>query len=206
MVSDPAKLKIGYIVKMFPRLSETFILNEILELERQGVEVTIFSIKKPSEGPFHPQLSRLKARALYLEGLDFRKWGRWVGEVWQALSPHSENLWPMLDGALENCDNDQLELILHSAWVAARAQELELTHLHAHFASLPSTVAYFANRITEIPFSFTAHAKDIFVYDMDQHLLRQKLLAARFVITVTNYNYRYLIERAPEIDPDLIKV
>ena len=55
------KLKVGYFVKMYPRLSETFILNEILELERRGIDITIFSLMKPNEGRFHPQVSELKA-------------------------------------------------------------------------------------------------------------------------------------------------
>ena len=51
-------MKIGYVIKMFPRISETFILNEILELERQGIEIVIFSLKKPNEGRFHQQLAQ----------------------------------------------------------------------------------------------------------------------------------------------------
>ena len=51
-------LRIGYIVKMFPRFSETFILNEILELERQGAKVTVFSLLPPTEGRFHSRISQ----------------------------------------------------------------------------------------------------------------------------------------------------
>ncbi len=206
MAENPANLKIGYIVKMFPRLSETFILNEILELERRGVEIVIFSIKKPNEGQFHPQLSRLKAKVLYLEGLDIKRWSSWLGAVWQFLLPHRERFWQLLEKALVKKEHNEMELLLLSAWVAAKAEEFGLSHLHAHFASLPSTVAYFSNLITQIPFSFTAHAKDIYVYDMEEHLLREKLFAARFVVTVTDYNRAYLVENAPGLKSDAIKV
>ena len=114
MAENSANLKIGYIVKMFPRLSETFILNEILELERRGAEIVIFSIKKPNEGQFHPQLSRLKAKVLYLEGLDIKKWTSWLGNIWPFLSPHRERLWQSLERALEKKDHNQMELILSS--------------------------------------------------------------------------------------------
>jgi len=67
---DRPLVRVGYVVKMFPRLSETFILNEILELERRGVEVVIFSLKTPSEGRFHPQVSSLKAVVHYLEDFE----------------------------------------------------------------------------------------------------------------------------------------
>lgn len=206
MAENPANLKIGYIVKMFPRLSETFILNEILELERRGVEIVIFSIKKPNEGQFHPQLSKLKANVLYLEGLDTKKWTSWLGNIWPFLSPHRERFWHSLEKALLKKDHYQMELLLLSSWVAAKAEEFGLSHLHSHFASLPSTVAYFSHQITQIPFSFTAHAKDIYVYDMEEHLLREKLFAAQFVVTVTDYNRRYLMEKAPGLNPDAIKV
>jgi hypothetical protein len=66
MLHNAPGLKIAYVLKMFPRLSETFVLNEILELERCGCEVVIFSLKKPNEGRFHPRVSQLKARVIRL--------------------------------------------------------------------------------------------------------------------------------------------
>ncbi len=52
-------MHVGYVLKKFPRISETFILNEILELERQGTEVTVFSLNRPDDGIFHQALSQL---------------------------------------------------------------------------------------------------------------------------------------------------
>jgi colanic acid/amylovoran biosynthesis glycosyltransferase len=62
-------LRIGYILKRFPSLSQTFILNEILELEHQGVVVEILSLRKPRPEPTHSRLEELKARVCYLEDL-----------------------------------------------------------------------------------------------------------------------------------------
>ena len=62
----PARpLSVGYVLKRFPRLSETFILNEILELERHGVAVTIFSLLKPPAEPRHALLDQVKAKVFY---------------------------------------------------------------------------------------------------------------------------------------------
>src|SRR3990172_4087478 len=127
---------------MFPRLSETFILNEMLQLERCGAEITIFSIKKPNEGQFHRQLSELKAKAVYLEDLDPRKWVGWLGKVWDELGPHQARVYEMLGRALSSQNTERVEQIMSAAWVAANAKRLGLNHLHAHFASLPSTIAY----------------------------------------------------------------
>ncbi|MFQ5510615.1 MAG: glycosyltransferase family 4 protein [Candidatus Krumholzibacteriia bacterium] len=206
MTDRAPALKMGYVVKMFPRLSETFILNEILELERRGVEVVIFSIKKPNEGRFHPQVSDLKARVLYLEDLDTKKWPQWIGAEWPVVSEYAANLWGAVGEAMAEEDPGRVEQIWWGAWVASQARKLGLARLHAHFASMPSTVAYFAHRVTGIPFSFTAHAKDIFVYTRNEHYLREKLAAASFVVTVTSFNKRYLVEYAPEVDADKIKV
>ena len=154
-------LKVAYIVKMFPRLSETFILNEILELERSAVEVTIFSIRKPNEGRFHPQLSKLRARVHYLEELDPKKWPVWLGRRWSILASHRQDLFGLVEEGLSRADVNHLDRVWTSAWIAAQCLEDGIQHIHAHFASLPSTLAYWASRISGLPYSFTAHANDI---------------------------------------------
>ncbi len=199
-------MKVGYVVKMFPRISETFILNEILELERQGAEVTVFSLKKPNEGKFHPQIGQLKAQIYYLDDFDIKKWSNWISSEWDYLEQYSNNIWNLVNSALKNKDTSRIDNIWKSAWIASKAHSLGIQRLHAHFASLPSTIAYLSNRICGIPFSFTAHAKDIFVYDMEEHYLLEKMHHAAFVVTVTNFNKRYLTEQAPEIDTDRIRV
>ena len=67
-----------------------------------------------------------------------------------------------------------------------------VTHLHAHFAHSPTSVALFAATLTGLPFSFTAHAKDIYTSDPDQ--IREKMAFSRFVVTCTEYNRRHLLE------------
>src|SRR5882724_5407221 len=59
-------MRVGYVLKMFPRLSETFILNEVLELERQGLELRIFSLKRPAEAVFHAQTKLVRSPITYL--------------------------------------------------------------------------------------------------------------------------------------------
>src|SRR2546425_220783 len=62
----PQQASVGYIVKMFPRVSETFILNEILELERQGLPLRLFSLKRPTESVVHAQAKSVRAPIAYL--------------------------------------------------------------------------------------------------------------------------------------------
>ncbi len=199
-------LKVGYFVKMYPRLSETFILNEILELERRGVEVVIFSLKKPNEGRFHPQTSEVKAPVYYLDELEPKKGWAVLAEHWATLFPYRAELWKLLEELVPQNDPQLMELFFGSAWAAALVISQGLAHLHAHFASLPSTAAYFTSRISGLPFSFTAHAKDIFQNSVNARMLEEKLKAARFVVTVTEFNRRYLTSTYPTVPGEKIKV
>src|SRR5438876_790156 len=83
-------MKVGYILKMFPRLSETFILNEILELEAQGFDVEIFSLHPPADSRFHGQLSLLRGSVSYVANAE--SWGRISHSVQR--QPHLLNLEP----------------------------------------------------------------------------------------------------------------
>ena len=206
-MSGSAKpLKVGYVLKRFPRLSETFILNEILELERRGVEVTVFCMLKPNECRFHPQIATLKAKTHYLDDLDSRKWHQWLSDEWATLSRFEPQLWPVLRESFERADTLHFNEVWWGAWVAAHAHKAGIMHLHSHFGTMSSTIAWMASRISGIPFSFTAHAKDIYAYSMTDHRLREKLIAARPVVTVTDYNRRYILEQAPEVPADNVRM
>src|SRR5687768_4078063 len=66
MSTDKPTLKIGYILRKFPVLSETFILTEILALEARGIDVYIFALTRPSISRFHEDLPKLKAPIFYV--------------------------------------------------------------------------------------------------------------------------------------------
>jgi glycosyltransferase involved in cell wall biosynthesis len=87
-----------------------------------------------------------------------------------------------------------LKHFVRAGWLAARLREVGAGHLHAHFAHGPASVAQYASHLTGIPFSFTAHAKDI--YTTPPELLQAKLRAARFVVTCTEYNAQHLADLA----------
>jgi glycosyltransferase involved in cell wall biosynthesis len=206
VIETRRNLKIGYVAKMFPRLSETFVLNEILELERQGAEVCIFSAKKPNEGQFHPQLGRLQARVYYLEDLDPKKWATWLAADWDTLAPNGGRVWDLVRAALRDAQPERVDLVWQAAWIACRAAELGLDRLHAHFATLPAHLAHLTHRISGIPYSFTAHAKDIFVYSPVETRLGELIDHADFMVTVTEFNRRHLLEALPGVDAGKIRV
>ena len=139
MTRTQSNLTVGYVAKMFPRLSETFVLNEILELERQGVKVVVFSAKKPNEGKFHPQLARLKAEIVYLEDLDPRKWASWIGARWTGLTKHRTRLWELVEEFVAAGNRETVETAMLGAWVAStRSGRIASTTINTTFAGLAS--------------------------------------------------------------------
>ena len=180
---------VGYVVNAWPRLSETFILNEVIAVERMGLQLRIFSLKDPKDEPVHAKLAQVRARAtslsmqhnrkdilLAIVRLFFRRPVRCCQTTLQAMRYRR---WGVL------------RCLFQASYLAELLCREPLTHLHAHFAHDPALVAMFTHQLTGIPYSFTAHAKDIYVKTPPE-LLRAEAQHARAVITCTEYNRRYL--------------
>ena len=201
-------LKVGYVLKRFPRLTETFILNELLELERQGIEVEVFSLMHPPSETRHKLLSTLKARVTYLPKpsvLARTKVATGLTSVHpEALSDSLGSKAPLsnLFGGKDRATS--AHLCMQSAVLAVLASSRGVTHLHAHFASNATTVAMLASRLSQIPYSFTAHARDIYHEYVDAETdnaeRRQKISEASSVVTVSDYNRDYLQKLAHQDD------
>ncbi len=183
---------VGYVLKMYPRFSETFVLNEILELERQGVEVRIFSLLKPDDGRFHAKLAQVRAKVFYLPQYPLFQFG----EVWPAclalMRRDPRRFWRNLFYALTHLQDMGIKQFLRACVLADALGTEPVDHLHAHFASSATSVAMLAHVFTGIPYSFTAHAKDIYLDSIDLRLQRDKLTSAQFVVTVSDFNRSYL--------------
>ncbi len=181
--------RVGYVMKMYPRLSETFILNEILAHESAELKLDIFSLRPPIDSRFHQDLGRVAAEVTYLA----RHSGK-SREFWSVLcKAHRE-----LPGAGDILKLGQVERaadLYQAILLANEVQERGISHLHAHFATLATTAARIAARLTGITYSFTAHAKDIYHNDIDEEDLRRKLRDAAAVVTVSAYNRAHLRDR-----------
>lgn len=184
---------VAYLVKRFPRLSETFVLNEILEIRRQGLKVQLYALEDPREAISHPEAESLRPEVTYLHdaGRGFRSWRRVIaGASIQALTDPRATLrlaWTLLS---VNRSMPSLRHALEALWLARDLRRRGISHIHAHFAHSPAAVAYMVNLISGIPFSFTAHAKDL--YTTLPRNLRIRCRAASFVVTCTEFNGRHL--------------
>lgn len=149
--------KVGYVLKRFPRLSETFILNELLELRRQGVEVEIFSLLKPPHEARHALLAALDAQVTYLPGSKAVAACRvTAGPVAGPLrkTPLDQLIGdrPTMVGLLPSKQPEEAaQLCLQVAILAMLASARGISHLHAHFASNATTAALLASRMRVSP-------------------------------------------------------
>ncbi len=178
--------RLGYVLKMYPRLSETFILSEILALEREHAEIDIFSLRPPVDGKFHESLARVRAHVTYVP-VPAKAHAQWE-ILRQGLQVLPGSLSLQLPNLLDADASDAAQAVELASLVVTR----HLDHLHAHFGSMSTTVARLAAQLAGITYSFTAHAKDIFHEEVDPDDLRQKLADAATVITISNYNLRFL--------------
>ncbi len=204
MTSEPQKLRVLYVVSLFPCWSETFIVREIDELLRRGVDVRIVSLKYSAEAWVQSDAQALLGRVVYPPGA----WKQLLGVVrqWFAHPLLSvAELWGLTRGLWQH---PQAWLKSLAVWVRTLAltdtvKQLAPHRLHAHWATYPSTAAMWLSGRTGIPFSFTAHAHDIFLED---HLLADKLQRAAFGVTISEFNRRYLAERISPRAMDVMRV
>lgn len=187
--------RVGMILKGFPRISESFISTEILLLESLGIPIEIYSLRQPREHFAHDHVSRIKASTTYLPEYVLPNWKPLFQSntfLWKKLGNHYNRcLFKAMIRAGERRKVATLRHFLQAGHLAAlRLTNGSVTHLHAHFCHTPTSVALFASDLTGLPFSFTAHAKDIYISEPDQ--LIRKIQHASFVVTCTEYNARYL--------------
>jgi len=194
-------MRIGYVLKMYPRFSETFILNEILAHEAVAAQLQIFSLRPPRDGRFHEALARVRAPVHYLklptEGVsalaDRMATPSHVDVFWTAINDAGVVL-PDLWAKLETARGEKARDVFQAVNLARMVREQDITHLHAHFGSLATTVARLAAHFADVPYTFTAHAKDLFHASVQPADLRRKLRDAAVVITVSDFNVAFLHE------------
>ncbi len=194
----PTPVRIGYILKMFPRLSETFILNEVLELERQNAELQIFSLKRPADAVAHAQTAAVRSPVIYLpEKISQAPLRILLAQVhvWRR---HRREWRHMFRNALRRVrshdDSSSLEALSQACCLIREMRGVR--HLHAHYANVPARIALIIHRLTGLPYSITTHAKDIFQNDPFVSLkLHERMSRARFVIANSRYSAEHIRSR-----------
>ena len=187
------------ILKGYPRISESFISNEILLLERQGIPIHIFSMRHPRESFSHKSVQQIGARVDYLPQSILEALPQLLFyNLIQAMKRPGLYLRAIRVAFRRFLRTHKAATIKHLLQAGYLVQKLlpgsGVIHLHAHFAHSPSSVAMFASQLSGLDFSFTGHAKDIYTSNPLQ--LKEKMNKARFVVTCTEFNRRHLARLA----------
>jgi glycosyltransferase involved in cell wall biosynthesis len=190
---------LGFLVNTWPKLSETFILEEVLGLERQGVDLRLYALGEPTDDIAHGAVSRVRS-LLERVPLAARTRELLARHVRVALGAPLRYAQALLEAGVRGRAGWQD--FLRAGWLAAQLKQDGVAHLHTHFISRPADIAQLASRMTGIPFSISAHAKDIYLSASAD--LRRKLNAAQFTVTCTDANRSTLAEIAPEADVKLM--
>ena len=188
---------LGVLVKIFPKLSETFILEEILGLERQDIALRLYSLAQATDDVAHAEVRQVRAPLVRVPDTLRGHAGAFAARHARLLAHAPRRYLGALAHAARRGASG-LRDFMRAGWLAAQLAEDGVDHLHAHFISSPSDVAELASRLVDVPFSISAHAKDIYLSPRDA--LRRKLRAARFTVTCTESNRETLAAIAPDAE------
>ncbi|TXN83270.1 glycosyltransferase family 4 protein [Methylobacterium sp. WL8] len=196
-----SEARIAIVLKGYPRLSETFIAQEILALEGRGLTLAIWSLRRPTDASRHPMHGAIAAPVSYLpeylheaplrvlralaSGLRRRRFGALVRQF---------------TGDLLRDPTASRVRRLGQALVLARELPDAVNHLHAHFLHTPASVACYAALLTGRSWSFSAHAKDI--WTTPDRELADKLADAAWGVTCTRDGLGRLRAVSGRVDPE----
>jgi glycosyltransferase involved in cell wall biosynthesis len=195
--------RVAFVLKGYPRLSETFIAQEIAALERRGLEILIVSLRHPTDARRHPVHEEIRAALLYLPEYLYQEPLR-VFRSWIHLR-RSKNYREARDTWLRDLARDPTpNRIRRFGQAMVLAQELpqDVTRLHAHFLHTPASVTRYAALLRGLPWSGSAHAKDI--WTTPEWEKREKLASCEWLVTCTAANNAHLSALAPPDRIDLV--
>ena len=215
--------EIAYVMKGYGRLSDVFINNEIYLLETMGLTLHIFSAKKPPAQKSHSIVSAIQALVTYLPEVTsisadnfvvwlFKNLHKFTSSQMYVLRRHFRRYIKTLLEAVRMSFKYRsaafraprkvfLQEFLQAGYIAQKILEAgRIGHLHGHFAHGSTTITMFVSQLCDIPFSFTAHAKDIYLQKVNpSDLLSIKMRRAQFVVTCTAANSVYLKNLCPDV-------
>ncbi|MGI9524626.1 MAG: glycosyltransferase family 4 protein [Hyphomicrobiaceae bacterium] len=175
---------IAVVLKGYPRLSETFIAQELYGLERLGYRLAIFSMRRPRDEPQHPIHAEIQAPVIYLPEYLHEEPFRVIRAAFKLMARRS--FWQAFATWIGDVFRDPSRNRARrfgQACVLSVELPSDTAHLYAHFIHTPASVAHYASLITALPWSCSAHAKDI--WTSPEWDLKAKLEAVNWVTTCT---------------------
>ncbi len=228
-IATDGTLKVAYLMSRFPKLTETFVLFEILAVQQQGVQVEVFPLlrgrgsdrsvagagiwqklaeylqPRTVEPAMHREASPLVEQAHYEPFVSWPILKSNVAMLSTRPGRYVGLVSRLIRGNLGSANRllGSLALLPKMVHFARRMQSLGVDHVHAHFANHPATAAFVIHYLTGIPYSFTPHGSDL---HRDQRMLRDKVADASFVVAISKYNGQFIREHCGEVATNKIRL
>jgi glycosyltransferase involved in cell wall biosynthesis len=202
-VASTAAGRVAFVLKGYPRLSETFIAQEIDALERRGLDILIVSLRRPTDARRHAVHGEIRAAILYLPEYlllePLRVLRAWLHERGTSNYIAARGLW--LRDFLRDPTPNRIRRF-GQALVLAHELPADVRHLHAHFLHTPASVTRYAAQLKGLAWSGSAHAKDI--WTTPEWEKREKLASCEWLVTCTAANHAHLSALAPRGRVELV--
>lgn len=223
-----AEMKLAYIVSRFPKPTETFVVTELEALRARDVRVEVFplldrqhalgrggsslrqkglDLLRPTKAtaPLNVEAARWQSRAHYSSLFNLNVL---LAQFWFLLRHPVRYVRALASMVVRNWGSLRylfggLILFPRIVLIAQQLQQMRVTHIHAHFANNPAAAAFIIHRLTGLPYSFTAHGSDL---HRDQHMLKQKIRDAAFVVCISEFNRDWALRRSDPKFGDKVKV
>jgi len=186
------RLKVAYIMSRFPKLTETFILYEMLAMKKEGVQIEVYPLLREHAEVMHPEAVSFVEAAHFQPFISLSIIRANLYFLWRKPLEYLRTLWTLLRA---NWGSFRffigvLGIFPKSVLFAYQMQVENVNHIHAHFASHPAAAGFIIHRLAGISYSFTAHGSDL---HRDRHMLYEKVTDAAFVVAISNYNKEMII-------------
>lgn len=191
--STSSGLRVAYLMSRFPKITETFVLREMIELEKLGYDVEVFPLRREKTKLIQPDAKAYVERAHFTSFISGPiLWANLLVFFRQPLR-YLATLYRLVRANL-GCPRYLVGAVLFfpkAVYFSERMRHLSVGHIHAHFASHPAAVAFTIGRLAGIPYSFVAHGSDL---HRDQHMLFEKTRDATFVVAISEYNREMILD------------
>jgi colanic acid/amylovoran biosynthesis glycosyltransferase len=193
---------IAYLNQVFPDLTQTFVYREVLALRAREIPVRTFSVWRPDPDNLSTETTPLRDETFYIFPLS---WFSLIRAHLKYLTSRTlrylKTLAFMLTRPGEPLRNRWRSLLhfVYGIVVIREMERLKIQHIHVHFAWSASSIALIAQHLLGIPFSISLHSKEIY---SDRLLLADKVHDSKFIVTISEYNQRFLNKLFPEENLD----
>ena len=195
MKREPYKshgFKVAYIMSRFPKLTETFILYEMLAMQQQGIQVEVYPLLREREEVMHPEAAQFVDVAHFHPFISLPIVKANLHFLWKKPFVYAKTFWDLLRANWGSFKffTGVLGIFPKAVLFAYQMRADNVKHVHAHFASHPAAAGFIIRRLAGIPYSFTAHGSDL---HRDRHMLPEKVAEAAFVAAISEYNKELII-------------